>query len=65
MISNFYWYLKSQILFMFSILISTFETTDFLHDSILSKKINVDLMKKHRFYYVSIVFYLFDIITII
>jgi hypothetical protein len=41
---------------MFSILISTFKTTIFLFDSIMSKEKNVDLMKKHGFYYVLIMF---------
>ncbi len=45
---------------MFLVLNSTFKTTYFLYGLILSKDRNVDLMKKHGFYFVSIVFWLFD-----
>jgi hypothetical protein len=41
---------------MFSILISTFKTIDFLYDSILGKERSVDLMKKHGFYSIFLVF---------
>jgi hypothetical protein len=44
---------------MFFVLI-TFKTIDLWYDSILSKKRSVDLMKKHGFYYVYVVFWLFD-----
>jgi len=46
--------------FMSSVMISTFNIIDFLYDSILSKEINVNLMNKHEFYSMSIVFWLFD-----
>jgi hypothetical protein len=45
---------------MFSFLIFTFKTIDFLYDSILSKERSVDLMKKYGFYYVYVVFWLSD-----
>jgi hypothetical protein len=50
--------------FMFSIVNSTFKTIDFLDYLILNQDRNVDIMKKHGFYFVSIVFWLFDILTI-
>jgi hypothetical protein len=43
---------------MFLVLISPFKIINLLYDSIMSKEINVDLMKKHGFYFVSIVFWL-------
>jgi len=46
--------------FMSSVMISTFNIIDFLYDSILSKEINVNLMNKHEFYSMSIVFWLSD-----
>ncbi len=45
---------------MFLVQISTFKTTYFLKYSILSKERSVDFMKKHGFYYVSIMFWLSD-----
>jgi hypothetical protein len=41
---------------MFSVLISTFKTVDFLYDLILNKDQSVDLMKKHGFYFIFVVF---------
>ncbi len=38
----------------------TFKITTFLFDSIMSKERNKDLMKKHGFYYVFIMFWFFD-----
>jgi hypothetical protein len=46
--------------FMSSVMISTFNIIDILYDSILSKKINVNLMNKQEFYSMSILFWLFD-----
>jgi hypothetical protein len=45
---------------MSSVMISTFNIIDILYDSILSKKINVNLMNKQEFYSMSILFWLFD-----
>jgi hypothetical protein len=49
---------------MFLVLISTFKPTDFLYDSILSKERSVDMMKQHGFYSISVVFWLYDNLTI-
>jgi hypothetical protein len=49
---------------MFSFLISTFKFIDFLYDSIMSKKRNVNMMKQHGFYSIFVVFWLYDNQTI-
>jgi hypothetical protein len=49
---------------MFLVMNSTFKTTYFVYDLILSKDRSVDLMKKHGFYFVYIVFSFFDNLTI-
>jgi hypothetical protein len=45
---------------MFLVLIFPFKIINLLYDSIMSKEISVDLMKKNGFYFVFIVFWLFN-----